>query len=109
MAYNEELEARIEKIVSGWKNTNKKKMFGGVCHLLNGNMFCGVYKDFLILRLGEANSKKALLLPSVRPFDITGKSMKGWVMVESPGFETDDALKEWLDQARQFAAALPSK
>jgi hypothetical protein len=42
MAYNEELEARIEKIVSGWKNTYKKKMFGGVCHLLNGNMFCGV-------------------------------------------------------------------
>jgi hypothetical protein len=50
-----------------------------------------------------------MLLPSVRPFDITGKPMKGWVMVESQGFETDDALKEWLDQARQFAAALPSK
>ncbi len=109
MAYNEELEARIEYIVSRWKNTNKKKMFGGVCHLLNGNMFCGVYKDSLILRLGEANSKKAMLLPSVRPFDITGKPMKGWVMVESQGFETDDALKEWLNQARHFAGTLPAK
>ncbi|MGO9569018.1 MAG: TfoX/Sxy family protein [Desulfomonilaceae bacterium] len=109
MAFNEELEARIEKIVSGWKNTNRKKMFGGVCHLLNGNMFCGVYKDSLILRLGEANSKKAMALPFVHPFDITGRPMKGWVMVESRGFETDDALKEWLDQARQFAGALPPK
>ncbi len=109
MAYNEELEARIEKIVSGWKNTNKKKMFGGVCHLLNGNMFCGVYKDFLILRLGEANSRKAKALPFVKPFDITGRPMKGWVMVEGLGFETDEALKEWLDEARQFAGALPPK
>lgn len=109
MAFNEELEARIEKIVSGWKNTNRKKMFGGVCHLLNGNMFCGVYKESLILRLGEANSKKAMALPFVRPFDITGRPMKGWVMVESRGFETEDALKEWLGQARQFAGALPLK
>jgi TfoX/Sxy family transcriptional regulator of competence genes len=109
MAYNEELEARIENIVSGWKNTNKKKMFGGVCHLLNGNMFCGVYKDFLILRLGEANSNEAMNLPFVRPFDITGRPMKGWVMVESQGFGTDEALKEWLDQARKFVSALPAK
>jgi TfoX/Sxy family transcriptional regulator of competence genes len=109
MAYNEELEARIGSIVSGWKNTNKKKMFGGVCHLLNGNMFCGVYKDFLILRLGEANAKQAMDLPFVRPFDITGRPMKGWVMVEGQGFGTDEALKEWLDQARQFVKALPRK
>jgi TfoX/Sxy family transcriptional regulator of competence genes len=109
MAYDEQLEARIEKIVAGWKNTNKKKMFGGVCHLMNGNMFCGVYKDFLILRLGEANSEKAMALPFVRPFDITGRPMKGWVMMERQGFGTDEALKEWLDQARKFAGTLPPK
>ena len=56
MAYNEEIETRIRKAVSSWQNTDDKKMFGGVCHLLNGNMFCGVYKDFLILRLGQKNS-----------------------------------------------------
>ena len=109
MAYNEEIEARIKKIVSGWKNTDDKKMFGGVCHLLNGNMFCGVYKDFLILRLGESNSKNALELPFVRPFDITGRPMKGWVMVESKGFKTDSELKAWLNKAKEFGKILPSK
>ncbi len=52
MPYDEEIETRISKAISRWKNTESKKMFGGFCHLLGGNMFCGVYKDFLILRLG---------------------------------------------------------
>ena len=50
MPYNEELEMRINKIVSKWKNIAAKKMFGGICHLIDGNMFGGVHKDFLILR-----------------------------------------------------------
>ena len=109
MPYNEQIETRIEKIISSWRNTDRKNMFGGVCHLLNGNMFCGVYKDFLILRLGEENSNKALALPHVRPFDITGKPMKGWVMVEQDGFQTDDDLAVWLDQAKEFVNSLPPK
>ena len=109
MAYNEEIETRIKKIISGWKHTEVKKMFGGICHLLKGNMFCGVHKDFLILRLGPDNAEDALKLPHVRPFDITGKPMKGWVMVAEDGFKTDDELKYWLGQTRKFAETLPMK
>lgn len=74
-----------------------------------GNMFCGVYKDFLILRLGQDESKKALELPFVRPFDITGKPMKGWVMVEERGIDSHEVLKYWLVKAKKFAQSLPSK
>jgi hypothetical protein len=109
MSYNEHIETRIKKIISIWKNTDQKNMFGGVCHLLNGNMFCGVYKDFLILRLGDENGSKALALPHVRPFDITGKPMKGWVMVEQDGFQADYDLASWLNQAKEFASSLPPK
>lgn len=109
MPYNEDIEARIESIVSVWGDTEKKKMFGGICHLIQGNMFCGVYKDFLILRLGAEAANKALGLPSVRPFDITGRPMKGWVMVAQDGFHTDNILEQWLDQARAFAKTLPPK
>jgi TfoX/Sxy family transcriptional regulator of competence genes len=109
MAYNEEIDARIRKIVSGWKDTTRKKMFGGVCHLLNGNMFCCVYKGFLILRLGEKGADEALGSEFARPFDITGRPMRGWVMIESEGFKDDEALEEWLNEAKEFADTLPSK
>jgi TfoX/Sxy family transcriptional regulator of competence genes len=109
MPYDEEIESRIGKVISRWKSTEAKKMFGGVCHLIDGNMFCGVYKDFLILRLGEEESKAALKSLYVRPFDVTGKPMKGWVMVEKAGFKSDKALKDWLVKAKDFVSTLPSK
>ena len=109
MPYNKELESRIKKSVSRWKGTDDKKMFGGVCHLLNGNMFCGVHKEFLILRLGTDKAEGALKLPHVRPFDITGKPMQGWVMVKEDGFKNDKELKGWLDDAKNFVKTLPKK
>src|SRR4030042_1999984 len=106
MSYDETLEARINKIVSGWKNTAAKKMFGGICHLISGNMFCGVYKDFLILRIGETSAEEAFKSPYVKPFDITGRAMKGWIMVDERGFKTDQDLKKWLIKAKKFAEDL---
>ena len=109
MPYDEGIENRIKKAISRSKNTESKKMFGGICHLLDGNMFCGVYKNFLILRLGEKESQASLSLPFVRPFDITGKPMKGWVMVEKEGFKSQDILGAWLAKAKEFVHTLPSK
>ena len=109
MPYDEELDRRIKKIVSRWKGTADKKMFGGVCHLLNGNMFCGVHKDSLILRLGQERSKEALKETHTRPFDITGRPMKGWIMVAGSGCKSDDELKSWLSEAKKFCQSLPKK
>lgn len=109
MPYNEEIDDRIRKLLRRWKNTDARKMFGGVCHLLNGNMVCGVYKDYLILRLGEKASAEALKLPYAKPFDITGKAMKGWAMLDGSGFKTDEKLKSWLLKAKTFVKTLPPK
>jgi len=108
MSYDESLDNRISEIASEWKDITRKKMFGGICYLLNGNMFCGVYKDYLILRLGEEEAAAALQTPFVRPFDITGRPMKGWVMVEKSGF-TGDKLDKWLRKAKLFVETLPRK
>jgi len=109
MPYDEGLELRVLSVVDEWPGTAAKKMFGGVCHLLRGNMFCGVWRDYLILRLGEAGMVEALEKPGVGPFDITGRPMKGWVMVERGQLEDAAALQGWLDQARAFASSLPPK
>jgi TfoX/Sxy family transcriptional regulator of competence genes len=109
MPYKQEIDERIKKVVSRWKNRETKNMFGGVCHLLNGNMFCGVYKDYLILRLGEGKAEEVLKSPFARPFDITGKAMRGWVMMEEKGFKTDEQLKDWLNMTKKFVNQLPPK
>ena len=109
MAYDEKIHERIKKIISMWEGTTDKKMFGGVCYLLNGNMICGVYKDKLILRLGKEEAEKALRNKHNFPFDITGKPMKGWVMVEKKGFQTDEMLQELIDKAKKFVRTLPPK
>jgi len=109
MAYSNELNERINKTTARWKNIASRKMFGGVCHTLNGNMFCGVLDEHLILRLGVSAAEAALQQTHVKPFSPTGKPMKGWVLVESPAFRSDDALNRWLDQAKQFVTTLPSK
>ena len=84
-------------------------MFGGVGFLLNGNMLVGVWKDSLIARLGPDEGEAALREPHVRAFDITGKPMKGWIMVEPEGVEEDDQLKDWIQRARKFVGKLPKK
>lgn len=109
MGYDETLAARILSTIGGWENVSTKKMFGGVCHLIHGNMFCGVYKNFLILRLGEAAAAGAMSEAHTRPFDITWRPMKGWVMVAPNGYETEENLARWLRKARGFAQALPPK
>jgi hypothetical protein len=72
-------------------------------------MFSGVHKDFLILRLDKEDSRGAQESPFVKPFDITGRPMKGWVMVEQEGFKTDPELEVWLSKARRFVETLPPK
>ena len=110
MPYNPVIEDRIQRLISSWDHTEAKKMFGGICHLIHGNMFGGVYKELIILRLGVEKANEVLANnPHVRPFDITGRPMKGWVMVEKAGFKTDDALVQWLEMGRDFALALPPK
>ncbi len=109
MAYSEEIDRRIAGVVADWHDVERRKMFGGTCHLLGGHMFCGVSGDRLILRLGEAGAAECLQDDAISAFDITGKPMKGWVMVSEEGFLSDRELTQWLDMAREFVLTLPPK
>ena len=108
MAYDEALDARIVATVKPWGAT-RKRMFGGTCHLLDGNMLCGVHDDSLIVRLGAEAGDDALTEPHTRLMNVTGKPMKGWVMVGPGGCGSQEELVAWLDKARAFAMSLPPK
>jgi TfoX/Sxy family transcriptional regulator of competence genes len=109
MAYDELLAIRIRAAISGQPGLKEQKMFGGVGFMLNGNLACGVHKNDLIVRVGPQKHAEALLRPHARPFDLTGRPMTGWVSVSSPGFATEQDLKEWLRLCVDFAASLPLK
>ena len=109
MAFSESLAGRIRDALARKRNIEEKKMFGGVGFLLNGNMLVGVWKDSLIARLGPEAYEDALLEPHVREFDITGKPMKGWVLVAPEGVEDDQQLKDWLERATKFVKTLAKK
>src|SRR5437762_14011907 len=108
MAFSENLAARIRDALARRKNIEEKKMFGGIGFLLHGNILVGVWKNSLIVRLGPDSYEDALLEPHVKEFDITGRPMKGWVLVEPEGVE-DDQLKGWIERAIKFVRTLPGK
>lgn len=109
MAFDENLAARIRTALARKKGVEEKTLFGCFCLLLNGNVLVGVWKNSLIVRLGNEEGEDALLEPHVRPFDITGKAMKGWVVVAPDGVQDDDQLKGWIQRAVKFVGKLPAK
>lgn len=109
MAFDEALAGRIRKQLGKRKGIVEKKMFGGLAFLLNGNMAVGVHGDEMIVRLEPEASQKALAQKHTRVFDLTGKPMKGWILVDAAGTKTDAALAEWVAMGIGYAASLPSK
>jgi hypothetical protein len=109
MAFNQALAERIRRGLARRKNVEEKKMFGCICFMLNGNALAGVWKDALIARLGPDEGEAALREPHVRVFDITGRPMRNWVVVEPEGVEDDEQLVGWIDRAVEFVKTLPRK
>jgi hypothetical protein len=109
MAFDEALADRIRKGLSRKQGITEKKMFGGIGFLLNGNMCVGVWKESLIVRLDPDNTDDALKEPFVKEFDITGRPMKGWVLVGPEGIRDDGQLKDWIGRAGKFVGKLPKK
>lgn len=109
MAFSEALAERIRQRLSRRNGIVEKRMFGGIGYLLNGNMLVGVWKDSLIVRISPEESDEALKEAHVSEFNITGRSMKGWVLVAPEGVEDDDQLSGWIQRAMKLVGKLPAK
>jgi len=109
MAYNTDLEYRIDKLASPLAELHKRKMFGGIGYMLNGNMCCAIHKDYLIIRTSIQKAGELLKDEYIMPFDITGRAMKGWLMISHDYIETDAELSSMVKLGIDFARNLAPK
>lgn len=108
MAIDEHLAARVRSVIVSKSGVTEKRMFGGIAFLVNGNMAVGVHRGELIVRLSPADAAQLIAKPGVRMFDITGRPMRGWLLVEKGGLE-GTALNNWVQRGIRFARGLPPK
>jgi TfoX/Sxy family transcriptional regulator of competence genes len=96
MTYNEKLTARVRQSLADTKNLVEKKMFGGIAFMVNDKMCVGVDKDDLMIRCEPGMTDELLLKKAVRPFDLTGKPMKGWLLVGNEATTNKKDFDWWI-------------
>ncbi len=89
-------------------NIIEKKMFGGICLLLNGNMLCGTREDQFMFRVGKDMEEEALKRPGAEAMVQGGRKLGSLVWVDAEA-ALDLGLDDWLFLAFQFVGGLPVK
>jgi hypothetical protein len=110
VAYDEQLADRVRGLLAAREGVTERKMFGGIGFMVGGNMACGVSSGSdLIVRLDPEEYERAVAESGVRQFDMTGRPMRGWILVDPGVIADDEALAGWVDAGADFAASLPPK
>ena len=103
MPYNEKLADRIRELISvSHKNIDEKKMFGGLCFMVNDKMCVGVEQERLMVRLDPAKYDEVMEKEGCKPMDFTGKVMKGFVFVDVDALNTKKKLEYWVKLALDY-------
>ena len=98
MAYDEGLAGRVREILQSRPDFSEKKMFGGLCYLVAGNMCCGILEDRLMARVGPEQYEECLGQPHASEMVFTGRPMRGMVYVEAGGVSSDSDLRGWVER-----------
>ena len=103
MAYDEKLADRVREIIA-LEHTDvvEKRMFGGLCFMVNGKMLVGVEQDRLMVRLDPAIYEAIMEKGECAPMDFTGKIMKGYVFVDKEVLKTQKKLQYWMGLALAY-------
>jgi hypothetical protein len=109
VAYDDGLATRVRDLIGDEPGLVEKKMFGGLAMMIDGNMAVGVHGENLIVRTAPELHEQLLAESGARPFDLTGRQMKGWLLVDPDGNAEDDDLRRWVARGVAFARSLPAK
>ncbi|MBL7703657.1 MAG: TfoX/Sxy family protein [Ferruginibacter sp.] len=103
MAYNEKLADRVRELIAlTHKITEEKKMFGGLCFMVNDKMCVGVESERLMVRLNPDLYDEVMEKEGCTPMDFTGKIMKGYVFVDIDALNTKKKLDYWIQLALDY-------
>ena len=108
MPHDPALADRLRAALAGRPGIVEKKMFGGFCWMLDGNMLCGVEVGRFMFRVGKEREPLALKRAGAAPMDITGRPMPGFLWVDAAHAE-GAALDEWIGLAAAYVGQLPKK
>ncbi len=114
MSYDEDLTERVRRQLAriaglAPADVTEKRMFGCLGFFIRNNLCVAVRRESLVARLGEEQAEAAMEQVHVEQFEVSGRPMKGWVLIAPEGIEEDDSLRDWIKQANQFVATLPPK
>jgi hypothetical protein len=109
MAYSEELANRVRGAIAAHPAYSERRMFGGICFMINGNMAVGVNDDDLMVRVAADDWDECLALPHARMMDFTGRPMRGWLFVGPEGELGDAEFAGWVERGLSHALTLPAK
>ena len=110
MAYDEDLADRVREALQDVSGVAERRMFGGLAFLVNGNMAVAASgQGGLMLRVEPADSEELLDQPGVRPMEMRGREMKGWLRIDPAAVENDAELRRWVGVGVGYAGSLPAK
>ncbi|MBJ6370658.1 TfoX/Sxy family protein [Sedimentitalea arenosa] len=109
MAYREDMAETMRADLGVEPGLSEKKMFGGPCFLLHGNMIGGIGKDGALYRPGKPNEATAPRLDGVTPMQMGTRRMGGFVRLDDDGFADATTRRKLTEIALAFVASLPPK
>jgi TfoX/Sxy family transcriptional regulator of competence genes len=110
MAYDEDLADRIRELIEAHAGLTERKMFGGLAFLIGGNMAVAASgQGGLLVRTDPAASEAMLTSKGVRPMEMRGRQMQGWLRVDGDAVRTKRQLEKWVRIGATYAGSLPAK
>ena len=109
MAYDAKLAQRVRNALKSSKGVTEREQFGGVAFLIRGNVACGIIGDDMLLRVGPDRHDEAMKSKDAKPFSLTGRPSKGWILIRPAGLKSPATLKKWVHMGVDFAMTLPPK
>ena len=110
VAYDEKLAERIRSLIANEPDVGEQKMFGGLAFLIGGNMAVAASgQGGLMVRVDPAKGETLIAKTHARPMEMRGRSMSGWLRLDSDDVRQKRELSKWIDIGVSYAKSLPPK